>query len=80
MAALALDDNTILLAGGYATDFRAALLLYDIAKDQYTPIGDAPVAAAGMELLLYKGDVILMGGEPRMKERSARVFRAKLRR
>ncbi len=80
MAAVALEDGRILLAGGYTAGFSEALYVYDVAADSYTRVGDAPMASSGFELLLDKGDVIAMGGEPKMKERSARVFRGKVAR
>jgi N-acetylneuraminic acid mutarotase len=91
MTAAAANDRFILLYGGYTASveeaagkgpeygFTAAVLAYDIQEDRYRDAGTAPLAAAGVELLYQTGRLYAVGGEQRMKGRSARLMTAGVR-
>ena len=83
LAAVALDERYILLAGGYwatadeALDkpldygFSSAVLIYDTQRDEYSTSESLPCALAGMEMIRHNGSVFVSGGENRIRGRSA---------
>lgn len=92
MTAVTLDSRYILVGGGYVASvaeaagksadfgFSAAAYLYDTVQDQYHATTPMPVAAAGLALLESRGALLAIGGEDRMRARSAKVFRGQLER
>ncbi|MEO6003948.1 MAG: kelch repeat-containing protein [Opitutus sp.] len=75
VTAVALDDHHIYLAGGYGADaFTDRAFIYDVAADTYRP---APVLPyPGQVGLVRCGEfVYCIGGEDRMKHRSAALHR-----
>ena len=75
LSAVALNDSAIALFGGYTdSGFTAATLVYDIASDAYRSAAPLPFAAAGIEFLRRADRIVALGGEDRMKSRSARVL------
>jgi len=81
VAALALDERFILLAGGYRTDgnaqaMTAACLVYDTWEDRYHAAAQLPVPVMLAGLDRVGCDVYAIGGENAPRQRSACVFRA----
>lgn len=86
MSAVAIDDRHIVLYGGYMASpqeaagkapdfgFTADVLMYDTETDTYEQVGQAPLAAAGVELLYHSGVLFGAGGEQRMRGRSDRLL------
>jgi len=76
LAAIALDDHRVLLAGGYHGDFSAAVLIYDATLDRYSEAPSLPLAAANVTLIRSMNKIFSLGGEDRMKCRTPRAFTA----
>jgi N-acetylneuraminic acid mutarotase len=81
VAALALDERYILLAGGYRTvgtaqAMTAACLVYDTREDRYHAAAQLPVPVMLAGLARLGCDVYAIGGEDAPRQRSASVFRA----
>jgi hypothetical protein len=78
-SAVRLDEHHILIAGGFGgepADFMAAAFIYDARRDTYSKTMDLPVAA--LIGLVRAGDFIYsLGGEDKMKHRTAACFRVK---
>ena len=80
LSAVKLSDAAIALFGGYTdSGFTAETLVYDIASDAYRPAAPLPLAAAGIEFLPRGDRILALGGEDRMKSRSARVLEGRTR-
>ncbi len=89
VSAVPLDHARILLLGGYTASaaaaqgkppefgFTSAAFVYDMEKDHYTPATDLPLAVAGMEAVMAGQTVVALGGEDRMRGRTARVVAGK---
>jgi N-acetylneuraminic acid mutarotase len=78
-SALAIDDHTISIFGGYtATSFSADALMYDIAANAYTPAAPMPVPLMGVEFVMSGRSLYGAGGEDRMRGRSARLLEGRL--
>jgi N-acetylneuraminic acid mutarotase len=77
LAAVALDEKTILLAGGYrneVVEFVADAFLFDVEREVYTPAPPLPYAA--MVTLVRAGDwLYCLGGEDRKRHRTDAVHR-----
>ena len=79
MAAIALDNERVYLAGGYKSDpegFTAEAFIYDANADTYSPAKALPYAAS-VSLVMYDGFVYCLGGEDMKKHRSDGCFRIK---
>lgn len=77
VAAIALNDKHIYLAGGYGTDaqgFLADAWLYDISHDRYLPAVKLPIAAT-LALVRCGDHIYALGGEDQKKHRTAACFR-----
>lgn len=75
LAAVTLDNRHVYLGGGYKDDgFTDQAWIYDVDADRYLPATQLPqTASVG---LVKSGEfVYCLGGEDRMKHRSAAVFR-----
>lgn len=76
LAACALDNERILLAGGYTDGFSDRTWIYDVRSDSYQEASRLPYAACVS--LVKSGDyVYCLGGEDKMKHRTDAVYRAK---
>ncbi|WP_009958204.1 Kelch repeat-containing protein [Verrucomicrobium spinosum] len=78
VAAVALDDQHIYLAGGYGTDeqgFLDAAWIHDVRTQQYRKALPLPIKA--LVCLVKGGDgfIYVLGGEDQKKHRSAACFR-----
>lgn len=83
VAACALDDRHVLLAGGYRSfgdrmDVTAECFLYDAVRDRYLPLPPLPVEAMTIGLLRDNDTIYMIGGEDRPRTRSAAVYRASI--
>lgn len=79
MAAIALDNERVYLAGGYKSDpegFTAEALIYDATADAYSPAKPLPYAAS-VTLVAHDGYIYCIGGEDMKKHRSDAFFRIK---
>lgn len=75
LAACALDNTHILLAGGYTDKFSDQAWIYDAGADTYAETTRLPLAV--MPNLVKLGEyVYCIGGEDRMKSRTDAVHRA----
>jgi Kelch motif protein/galactose oxidase-like protein len=75
LTALAVDDRSIYLFGGYADSrFTSEVISYDIQKDSYHQLPSMPLGAASIEFVRNGRTVYGAGGEDRMRSRSARLF------
>jgi hypothetical protein len=81
IVACRLDDETILLGGGYGsvTDqpeegFASDAMLYRVREDRYVPVADLPYGAVGQALLNHRGMLYILGGEDRMRHRSSAFY------
>lgn len=86
MTAIAWNSRYILLAGGYVASqaeaagkavdfgFSGAVHFYDTMKDEYQAAEHLPLACAGLALLRVGGGLVAMGGEDRLRARSAQVL------
>jgi len=78
-SAVAIDDRSILIFGGYtASSFSADVLLYDIATDTYTPATPMPLPVLGIEFVMNGQTLYGAGGEDRMRGRSARLIEGRI--
>jgi N-acetylneuraminic acid mutarotase len=80
LAAVALDDGRIYLAGGYrggAEGFVDQAFIYDIREDSYAPATPLPYRA-NVGLVRSGGHVYCLGGEDKLKHRTAGCFRIKV--
>ena len=89
-SAVALDDRSIMLFGGYTASpqeaagksatfgFSADVLVYDIATDTYKPATPMPVPLLGVEFVMSGRTLYGGGGEDRMRGRSGRLMEAHL--
>ena len=80
LAAVTLDAGHVYLGGGYKDGpegFTDEAFVYDIAEDRYRPATRLPQSASVG--LVKSGDfVYCLGGEDKMKHRSAAVYRIKV--
>jgi len=76
LAAIALDNHRVLIAGGYRSDFSADVVIYDATLDRYTNAPSLPLAAANVTLIRSANKIFALGGEDRMKSRTPRAFAA----
>lgn len=78
LAAVPLDAQHLYLAGGYNNDgFTDEAFIYELAGDRYRPAPRLPHRASVG--LVKSGDfVFCLGGEDKMKHRSAAVYRIKV--
>lgn len=77
LAAVALDDNQIYLAGGYGKDAEGFLnkaFVYEVKADRHLPAKTLPFTAATC-LVLCDGFVYALGGEDEKKHRTAQCWR-----
>lgn len=74
LAAVALDDQHIYLAGGYADDFTADAVIYDVKADAYQKAKPLPYAAM-VSLVKLDGFVYCLGGEDKKQSRTDKCFR-----
>lgn len=77
MAAIALDDQHLYLAGGYRSDpdgFTAEAFVFDVKTGEYTPATALPYAAS-VGLVFLDGFIYCLGGEDQMKHRTDKFFR-----
>lgn len=80
MAAVALDNERVYLAGGYKSDpegFTAEAFVYDASADAYSPAKPLPYAAS-VTLVAHDGFIYCIGGEDMKKHRSDAFFRIKV--
>ena len=89
-SAVAFEDRSILLFGGYTASpqeaagrsatfgFSAGVLVYDIATDTYKPATPMPVPLLGVEFVMSGRTLYGAGGEDRMRGRSARLMEGRL--
>lgn len=86
MAACAVSETQILLAGGYGTrhdgseGFCDQLLLYSIPTDTYRELPSMPYAGMSPGLVVHDGTLYLFGGEDAPRQRSHRHYAALLER
>ncbi len=74
LAAVALDDQHIYLAGGFTDAFTADAVIYETKANVYKPSQPLPYAA--MVALVKCGDYIYcVGGEDKMKSRTDKFYR-----
>ena len=74
LTAVTLDEKHIYIAGGYADDFTAEAVIYDVSTDSYRTAKSLPYAA--MVGLVKLGEfVYCLGGEDQMKHRTDKFFR-----
>lgn len=83
IAALALDDRHVLLAGGFVDHpdgarVTDACAIYDTTTDRYTPAPSLPVAVMLTALVRLDGHIYALGGEDAPRHRSAHAHRALL--
>ena len=79
-AAVALDDRFIYLAGGYQDSekgFVDAAFIYDIREDRYAPATRLPYRA-NVGLVQAGGHVYCLGGEDKLRHRTASCYRIKV--
>lgn len=86
MTAVAWDSRYIALAGGYVatqaeaqgkpTDFGFSgdVLLYDTVADEYRQVGSLPLPCAGPVMVRLGDGIVAIGGEERMRSRTAQVL------
>jgi N-acetylneuraminic acid mutarotase len=78
LASCVLDERHILVAGGYTERFSAECFIYDASSGRYSKSLSLPYAA--MVSLVRSGDfVYCIGGEDKMKHRSADCYRIEWR-
>lgn len=79
MTAQAVSGRHILLAGGVEANrgsaISAAARLYDTQLHTWTPAPALPLPLLAFGAALSRDDVVIVGGEPRPRERSAAVWR-----
>ena len=79
LTAIAYDDLSILLFGGYKdSGFTSEVLLYDVQSDTYRKLKPMPLGLAGVEFVLNDRTIYGAGGEDRMRSRSARFLEGTL--
>ena len=79
LTALAVDDRSIYLLGGYAdSGFTSEVISYDIREDLYRRLPSMPLSAASIEFVRNGQTLYGAGGEDRMRSRSARLFEGRL--
>lgn len=90
LSATGLDDERILLAGGYYGSqdeaklhgpeygFSKAVWIYHIRRDEYEPVTALPEAVAGLEITQGHRQIFLIGGEDRARSRSRSMLEARL--
>lgn len=74
IGAIAIDDRHLYLAGGFTDAFTDEAFLYDTKTDTHRAAKPLPMAAM-TPLVLSEGFVYCLGGEDKMKSRTARCFR-----
>ena len=89
-SAVAIDDRSILIFGGYTASpqeaagktatfgFSADVLLYEIAADSYKPATPMPLPVLGVEFVMNSRTLYGAGGEDRMRGRSARLMEGRI--
>lgn len=82
ITAVQLDATHLLLAGGYrdeATGFAAETYLFDLAAGRYRPTIPLPYRAGSVGLVKVGEWLYALGGEDRMKHRTAAMVRIRWR-
>jgi len=79
IAACAISERYILLAGGYSDTFLNQVLLYDCKNNIYSKLTPLPYAAMGMQMVYVKDCVYVSGGEDAPRHRSNLFFVGKLK-
>lgn len=77
LAAVALDDGRIFLAGGYGSDeegFLSKAYFFDVDAGRFTPTKPLPFAAA-TSLVLCGDFIYVLGGEDQKRHRTAQCWR-----
>lgn len=74
LCAVTLDERHIYLAGGYADDFTAHAVVYDVKADSYRKAPPLPYAAM-VGLVKLDGYVYCLGGEDKKQSRTDKFFR-----
>ncbi|WP_294228880.1 kelch repeat-containing protein [Prosthecobacter sp.] len=74
MAAVALDESLIYIAGGFAEEFTTDAFIYDVRRDSYKPAKPLPYAAM-VALVKLDGFVYCLGGEDKKQSRTDKFFR-----
>lgn len=74
LSAIALDENHVYVAGGYAGDFTADAVIYDVQADSYRTAKPLPYAAM-VTLVKLDGFVYCLGGEDKKQSRTDKFFR-----
>ena len=80
ISAVALDDDTVYLGGGYPNDetgFTAQGWLYHLKADTYTPAPPLPYPAM-VSLVAHQGYVYCLGGEDKKKSRTNKCYRIRV--
>lgn len=74
VSAVALDAKRIYIAGGYAEDFTADAIIYDVRTDSYQAAKALPYAAM-VTLVKLDGFVYCLGGEDKKQSRTDKCHR-----
>lgn len=74
LAGVALDEQYIYLAGGYADDFTADAIVYDVKRGIYRKSKALPYAAM-VSLVKLDGFIYCLGGEDKKQSRTDKFFR-----
>lgn len=73
-----LYDSKVIIVGGtpstFATDCLDDVLLYDISKNECRPLAPLPYAVCEMATVLWKDNIIILGGWDRNANASKRVI------
>lgn len=84
MSAVAINDDWILLVGGYGTltngapdGFSDQAYLYSVKANDYELLAPLPYAASGMGLVKWGDQLVIFGGEDQIKHRTAAVYTAR---
>ncbi|MFN7924475.1 MAG: kelch repeat-containing protein [Bryobacteraceae bacterium] len=77
-SAMALNDSTILIFGGYGEGFLSDVWAYDIARDSYERLPSMPTSMIGIDFFRIGDAIVGAGGEDKMRSRSARTLWARL--
>lgn len=77
LTAVELDEGQIYIAGGYADDFTADAVIYDVKTDSYRKAPSLPYAAM-VALVRDDGFVYCLGGEDKKQSRTDKAFRIRV--
>ena len=68
------------ILGGYKdSGFTADGLVYDINTDQYQSVPRLPIGLSGLESVRAAGAIFALGGEDKMRGRTARVLQGRFK-